>query len=277
MNWHKLVSHDLRCGLLRPAYLLAVIVPLISGLSYWSLCGYAEKGGSWLEFFFYLFKGQKYVQIDPVNPTQIPLPMTWLLAAGFCLFLNLHYFLYDLTLNGQQLMIRSGSRVRWFLSKCIWNLASCTLYFCILGVSGGIVTCLVGGPLSLRTDPYMIAGFLNLFSQPELSVFQGIAVGLLLPFLTVAALSLLEMTLSMIIKPVLALILSIGLLVLSVLYNSGWILGTGAMTVRNQWVSQVGVSAAAVTVVTVGTILICTFIGAVFFRRMDILPSEADL
>lgn len=277
MSWHKLLSHDLRCGLLRPSYLLTVIVPLISTLSYWSLCGYAKKGGSWLEFFFYLFRGQRYVPIDPLNPIQIPLPMDWLLAVGFCLFLNLHYFLYDLTLNGQQLMIRSGSRVRWFLSKCVWNLASCFLYFCILGVSGVIITCLVGGPLSLRADPYMIAGFLDLFSQPKLSVFQSIAAGFLLPFLSVAALSILEMTLSMIIKPILALILCTGLLVLSVLNNSGWILGTGAMTVRNQWVSQEGVSAAAVAAATVGTILMCISLGAVFFHRMDILPSEADL
>lgn len=267
MSWHKLICHDLRRGLLRPGYLLAPLVTLFPGYLYRSLCRYTSAGGSWLDFLFFLFKGQSYGILAP-------LPMEWLLAAGFCLLLNLRFFLQDLTLNGQQLMVRSGSRARWFLSKCLWNLTSCFLYFCILGGCGVLMA---GGNAALRTNPDLLGLLLNTAPSPVLSSFQSVAGGLILPCLTVAALSLLEMTLSMAVKPIPALILCVGLLVLSICGNSGWILGTGAMTIRNQWVVPNGVSAAAVTAVALGTILLCTVLGAAFFRRMDILPSEADL
>lgn len=262
-----MISHDLRHGLLRPAYLLAPLVTLVPGYLYRSLCRYTSARGSWLDFLFFLFRGQRYGELTP-------LPMEWLLAAGFCLILNLRFFLQDLTWNGQQRMVRSGSRRRWFLSKCLWNLASCFLYFCILGVCGVLMA---GGNAALRTNPDLLGLLLNTAPRPVLTKLQSVIGGLILPYLTVAALSLLEMTLSMAVKPILALLLCLGLMVLSVLHNSGWILGTGAMTLRNRWVVPNGVSAAVMTAVALGTVLLCVIFGAVFFRRMDILPSEADL
>lgn len=267
MSWRKLILHDLRFGLLRPAYLLAPLVTLVPGYLYRSLCRYTSARGSWLDFLFFLFRGQSYGLLEP-------LPIDWLLAAGFCLILNLRFFLQDLTQNGQQLMVRSGSRERWFLSKCVWNLASCFLYFCILGACGVLIA---GGNAVLSTTPDLLGMLLNTAPRPVLSAAQSVIGGMILPYLTVAALSLLEMTLSMAVKPILALILCLGLMVLSVLHNSGWILGTGAMTLRNRWVVPGGVSAASVTAVALGTILLCVIFGAAFFRRMDILPSEADL
>lgn len=267
MSWRKLICHDLRCGLLRPGYLLAPLVTLFPGYLYRSLCRYMGERGSWLDFLAFLFKGQS-------EGLLAPLPIEWLLAAGFCLPLNLGFFLGDLSLSGQQIMVRSGSRARWFLSKCLWNLASCFLYFCILGVCAVLMA---GGNAALRTDPDLLGLLLNTAPSPVLSSLQSVAGGLILPCLTVAALSLLEMTLSMAVKPIPALILCVGLMVLSIRGNSGWILGTGAMTLRNQWVVPNGVSAAVVTAAALGTILLCAILGAVFFRRMDILPSEADL
>ena len=112
------------------------------------------------------------------------------------------------------------------------------------------------------------------FKPVQLSLQEGLILGLLLPYLTVAALGILEMTLCLIVKPVLSFLICMALLVLAVYVDSPFVLGNGAMTVRSSIIAADGQNPLLVALVAVGTILVCIIAGVVAFKNSDVLGSR---
>ena len=59
---------------------------------------------------------------------KVSVPIEWLIVCGFCLYITAAYPAQGISVQGQQVFLRT-SRGKWWLSKCIWCIASCTLYF----------------------------------------------------------------------------------------------------------------------------------------------------
>lgn len=275
MNWFKLLLHDLRCGAFRVRYLIAALLVLIPCMGFLHSATLVEITPSWMDYLLMTFRGG--VPVDPSNPTDIrSLPYDWLLMVGACLFVNLDYMLLDLTNNGQQVIIRSQSRYGWFLSKCAWNLSASAIYFLLIGLVELVFAAVSGGIVSAEntTESYMIIFGWVAFKPVQLSLQEGLILGLLLPYLTVAALSILEMTLCLIVKPVLSFLICMALLVLAVYVDSPFVLGNGAMTVRSSIIAADGQNPLLVALVAVGTILVCIIAGVVAFKNSDVLGSR---
>lgn len=140
MSWHRLLQHDLRCGLLRPRYALIPVFFLLPCLVLLRTLHTAYMEGSWLSYMMYCFRGKLFMEAL--------FPGLWFVVTGGCLYLNLDYLPKDLTQTGTQIILRCGSRVRWFLSKCLWNLLSCCVYSFIAGMTVAAFTHLSGGSLT---------------------------------------------------------------------------------------------------------------------------------
>lgn len=275
MNWFKLLLHDLRCGVFRVRYFMAALLSMIPCIGFLHNATLMEVSPSWMDYLLMTFRGS--APVDPSNPIDIrSLPYDWLLMVGACLFLNLDYMLLDLTNNGQQVMIRSRSRQVWFLSKCAWNLSASAIYFLLIGLVELVFAAVSGGIVSAEntTESYMIIFGWVAFKPVQLSLQEGLILGLLLPYLTVAALSILEMTLCLIVKPVLSFLICMALLVLAVYVDSPFVLGNGAMTVRSSIIAADGQNPLLVALVAVGTILVCIIAGVVAFKNSDVLGSR---
>lgn len=272
MSWFKLLRHDLRCGILWWRYLTAALLVLFPCLEFLYSATIVEVSPSWMDYLLVTFKG--CIPVDPNAP--IAMPFAWLLTVGACLFVNLDYMLLDLTNNGQQVIIRSRSRQGWFLSKCVWNLAATALYFLLIGlvelvfvaVSGGIIS-----PENTKETYIAIFGWVA-FEPVQLSLQEGLVLGLVLPYLTVAALSVLEMTLCLVVKPVLSFLVCMALLVLAVYVDSPFALGNGAMTIRSGIAASGGQDPVAAALVAVGVIVVCIIAGTAVFKHSDILGSK---
>ena len=107
MKLHKLLIHDLRCGLLRGRYLAIPAVIAVPCFEYFNWTKGASTSGSWMDIMFYIFKGQEPIDVSSAIERlfEFPMPMVWLFVMGACLFLNLDYYLYDLSLTGQQILL----------------------------------------------------------------------------------------------------------------------------------------------------------------------------
>ncbi len=275
MSFHKLILHDWRSGLLRWRYLAIPVVAVVSCLGYLTRVSSFGNPGSWMDIMFYIFMGQEPIDISSLSSIiQFPVPVVWLLTTGGCLFLNLDYYLWDLSLTGQQIIIRCGSKRKWYFSKCIWNLTSSLLYILLIGITALIFILLLGGKISFILTSNLVRDMLYLSEAPQITVFHGILVTLVAPLLTVMALNMLQMTLCVFTKPIVGFLASIGVLVLSVYIPSGLLLGNGAMTIRNSMVVESGVSCLLSIGVSLTVLFLCIIIGGRYFSSVDILPHE---
>lgn len=274
MNFSKLIRHDLRCGLARPRCLL---VPLLAALPCWLCHKIAVTAGipcGWGEYLMYCFMGAEPMDLmDTVEKSQ--LPVLWLTLTGGCLYLNLDYMLSDLSLTGQQIVVRSGSRREWFLSKCVWNLLSCGVYFLAVAATAALFALFTGGELSLRCD----SAALDLLTQGAagtraLSPLAALAASVLLPYLTVSALSLHQMTLCLVLRPILCFLLCEVVLLVSVYWSSPLILGNGAMGIRSGALTGGGVDPSLVCGECAALLLLCAVFGAWTFKRSDIIGAK---
>ncbi len=271
MNWRKVCAHDLYCGLLRPRYLWAMLifmVPCIMNQIDLNFLGYRA---TWMDYMMGCFEG-----VNRVDPKTFQFPTMWLLIMGAGLFMNLDYLLGDLSLSGQQIIVRSGNRRGWYFSKCIWNLCSTALYL-LLGSLGVLVfTILMGGVPSVANSPTVTEVFFpELYNTGFLiPVGEGLFMTLLLPYLHLAALSMVQMLLCLFCRPVFSFLLCMSQLMVAVYIYSPWVPGNGAMVQRNDMLNYfMGVSAEKSAIVAVAIILLCVVIGCLRFKKTDILAA----
>ena len=275
MNWFKLLKHDLRQGLFRWRYLLIPLLFLTPCVVCRSMLVSIERSGTWMDYMMYCFLGAKPIGYNG-GEINLSLPTFWLLSMGGCLFLNLDYMLRDLTNAGQQVIIRSGTRRGWYLAKCVWNLTSCIQYFLLVGGSVMAFTLIFGGQASLSNTPELAPALFRdvLFDPVIFPEAQAFLAAVLLPLVTLMSLSILQMTLCLLVKPVISFLISIALLVTAVYCNYSLVPGTGAMVIRSGFFIQGGISPETASVTALCVIILSTAAGCLLFQHSDILKLE---
>lgn len=270
MNWLKLFCHDLRSGLLRWRYLFVPLLFFLPCFMGWTDMYNAKCVGSWMDYILCCFKG-----IPPIlNMEDFAFPIQWFLVMGGCLFLNLDYPLNDLTEAGQQVIIRSVSKKSWFLSKCVWNLLSCVVYILLGMLTALIFAVCSGGSASLVNTPSICISVLEIPCSDTLTVAQALTAAVGLPLLTLMALNMLQMVLCLMMKPVFSFLICICLLIMSLLINSPYVLGNGAIMVRSGILMEGGLDPVVTGLTCLVVIGVGIVAGIIRFDRMDHLRYE---
>lgn len=273
MKWCKLVCYDLRCGLMRIRYLFLFPVFFIPCFLCLFILRQSGIAGSLMDYLAYCFKGvQPIILSDSIEYLQ--LPMLWLLVMGSCMLLNLDYPINDLTKNGQQVMIRCRSRRAWYLSKCIWNIISCVVFFAICGLSCFVFMLCTNYECSILNTSDFMALVLSAASLTEFNMSRCIVLSVFCPLINLIALSMLQMTISLFVKPILSFLAILGVLVLSVYISSPLILGNGAMAIRSYYICAGGICSELSIAVSGIVVILCVIIGLVIFQRLDILGTR---
>lgn len=275
MNLFSIFRYDLYNGLLRWRYLVIpaiFLIPCVLCKRELDLVGIAGTCGDYL---LYCFKGQLPVS-EGSTLQDIALPTLWILVTGGCLYLNLDYAPKDMTSFGMQIIYRSKRKNDWYISKCLWNMVSCTAFFGIAFITVFLFSQLAGASAAIASSSSAsIYIFQPTLHEPiSLSAHQVITISLFLPFLTVYALSMLEMLLSIITKPIFGFLGCMLLLAGSAFGSSRWLLGGGAMAVRSAYVLPEGEFPLFIGSYAASVVFLCVIIGTVIFRKTDILSTE---
>lgn len=275
MKFCKMLAHDFRFGLIRFRYLLTIPIFIIPCIQCSMLLNSSDITASWFDYIIYCFAGLPSVE-TLVRNKDFKLPIFWLLQIVICLYLSLDYILYDLSNSGSQVIIRGGSRTQWFISKCLWNLSSIIIYFMIAWLTVFLSAICAGAKITLHytdailyfscnTLPAESAGASSLCN--ELTAFA-------LPLATYAALNMLQMTLSVFLKPVIAFLICVSLPIIALFWNSSLVLGNGAILLRNDMFTPNGNNTISMVMVSLFTILMCILLGCFQFKKYDILGRE---
>ena len=202
-------------------------------------------------------------------------PQVWMLIFLLILYIVLYYPYKDLMGFGRQVLMNSHSRFMWWMSKVLWLVATVGSYFLLFYAVFYIFCQLAGVSMSLRVSEYLIFQYVPpTHVQPEVGSFLTVEL-LVMPFLLTVALGLLQMTLSLIIRPFFSYCVSIAVLLVSAYYLNPFMLGNYTMMVRSSKIVTNGVHWET-GLLYIGLLIVISFVsGLLIFRRYDILNKDA--
>ena len=181
-----------------------------------------------------------------------------------------------ISVQGQQVFLRT-SRVKWWLSKCIWCIASCTLYFAcemIAIIGTAILTPVTFG---LNNTPEITA---FLFSEVlcgetiSLTPASVILYALILPFVTLTAVCMLQTLLNLVVHPAISFLICFVTYIAAAYFPIEWLIGNGAMVMRYQLFDANGLSYRKELVFTLLLLLLSIGAGYLLIQRKDLISLE---
>lgn len=280
MRFIKDLVFDIRQGILRSGTLLLVptVIAAVTFFDFYAKARrYLEQGMihstmDYGDYWFYLYGGMCEYIPSPDNPFQFP--AVWILVFLVLPFVLLNYPFRDMFGVGQQILVRSGQRSLWWLSKCCWNFCGTVLYQLIIQAAGLVLSLVFEVEISNRIHMDFINLVFNIRYQEVWNPSSLPVAALLLPMLVSAAINMLQMTLSLFIRPMFGFFAVAVLLLASAYLLSPLLIGNYAMAFRYDWMLKAGVSMGVGMRMAAILLLLAVLSGLVRFRLYDILESE---
>lgn len=278
MKFIKYLAFDIRQGILRNPTLIwsSILISMVIFIDFifrahrYAADGIIRQFVSYGDYLFYLYGGM--TEYIPEYGEVFSFPIVWIVVFLVIPFTLLNYPFKELAGNGRYILTRSTRRTFWWLSKCIWNMLGTFCYHGLLLLTG-IVLCLIFGveitgavhtdfvKAALRVRPAEIRDFSELWMPT-----------LLLPVCVSVSLNLMQMTLSIFIKPIYSFFCIAIVLIVSAYVLSPAGIGNYAMFLRQDWVLiENGVSVNTGYGISLLLILLAVIAGNIRFRFFDVL------
>ena len=223
------------------------------------------------DYLFYIFGGmEEYV---PSKVEAFLFPSIWICINGLILFLSLRYPVEGLYENGQQILIRAGGRLRYWVSKCVLLVLENLFYIFICYGTISLVSILTKGKIFAKPK----IGWISEFGKIDLAenISQGIPVWIYLaPFCMLLFLASIQMIVSLFLGSSLTFTLMLGLLVASAYIKSPYLVGNLGMFYRSAWAAENGIETGSYMAVVLGLCAALWIVGGIIFCRMDLLKRE---
>lgn len=229
------------------------------------------------DYLFYIFVGNSNFEFSGILSERITftLPTSWLIMILWLLYMTLNYPYKDLMGIGKHILVLSHKRSYWWFSKCIWVTTSVLLYY-IIGLSSAILcSFLFGATPTLNISNYVPYDFID-YDHSLMNGPPWQPLGLLLvemPFVCIA-LSLVQLLLSLLMKPFYSYIILVLYLIICSYFNSPFLLANYSMAARSELYISSGLSLITGGVFSFWIISIVLLIGLLLFNRLDIINRE---
>ena len=208
---------------------------------------------------------------DPERDLRFRFPAAWILMLLTIAYVTLSYPYRDLMGFGRSVLVASGQRRSWWLSKCAWVVAASLASCAVVAMVALAAPAVMGGAMSMRMGPEVPHALL-FESAPDASLE-------LLPFVLscccmMVALCLMQLALSLVVRPVLGFCATASLLLGSAYAFLPALPGNYLMVARTSAVIAEGtdplVGVGLAVVVAVASVVL----GGIYFSRMDCLDRE---
>lgn len=281
MRFYKLLLYDLRQGLQEKKYLIAMLIFAVRLFTVYRSVQFhcdvesISSRGSIGDYMLCMFRGMAIIQHGSIEE-KVLIPIEWLIVCGFCLYITAAYPAQGISVQGQQVFLRT-SRGKWWLSKCIWCIASCTLYFACEMIA--IIGAAILTPITF-----------NLNNTPEITTFlfsevlwgeailltpaSVILYAVLLPFVTLTAISMLQTCLNLVVRPAISFLICFVIYIAAAYFPSEWLVGNGAMVMRCQLFDTNGLSYSKELVSAFLLLLLSISAGYLLIQRKDLISLE---
>lgn len=288
MRLCKLLRYDLRQGLwAKPAK--GVAVAALAGFFFFCFCldtfhtfYYQVSGFKDINALGLSFGDVLLTQIGGVLPPDtaggiesFSFPIKWFFLHALILFFTLDHASGDLGRCGMQVISRCGSKGRWWLSKCLWNLTATAFYYAVFFAVTALLSAISGKDMSMTLNAQVFAAnFAE--SLPAWCASDGALLTALciLPCVVGLALNMLQMTLTLYMRPMAAYLAVCAYLMAGVFYAHPALLSNFALTVRSRAVGVYALSNAEGIMLCLGLIFAAVGVGLWRIRNMDLIEQE---
>ncbi|ARU60612.1 hypothetical protein CBW65_05590 [Tumebacillus avium] len=216
------------------------------------------------DFYFEALKGIGF---------ETEIPVIWLFVQLYIAYLVGHYPQDDLLGSGPYLLTRSGSRNLWWISKLIWVTVTVTAFY-LLAFLTILIVAAITHPLSLSWSEYAGMEMLPLLTDtvhPLVFVIQTFGLWLS----SSLALSFLQTTLSLVLKPIFSYLATAALILASLFYPSALLPGSHSMWLRHTlFEAERGISLELSFFYNAAAIVVCAVLGCLMFQKVDVLSKE---
>lgn len=267
-----LIQHDFMIGLLRNwlKYLFGVFIFLVPCVMLNNMTDYYELQPSFMDYLINIFKGMEIYVPDPSNPFIVPI--NFLIFNVYLAFIVGSYPLKDLYSTAQNVLIRSKTRWRWWLSKCIWNTVSVIVYYLLLYVTVFVFAGLTGKLSMAPTEVSWNYLSINVVGATVEELIVAVAI---IPIVTSVAISIFQMALSFIANPTISYLFVVVVFVASAYYFNPALIGNYPMLLRSELVMEGGIEQPLVIGVCLAIVVVSIVGGYFYFRKMDILDKSS--
>lgn len=214
------------------------------------------------------------MKYEPDKGDVFRFPAAWSLLLMAMAYVPLSYPYRDLMGFGKSVLVASGSRISWWLSKCLWVVAATLTSFAVfLALSAGAAL-LVGGGLSptISSGLPTLAGFMAMTSPISCDLPAFLAVALVV----ICSLCLLQTALSLAVRPVLSFAFTAALLLASAYVYSPLLLGNYLMVARTAGVAEEAMDPTTGLALAVVVGMASVIGGGAYFSRMDCAGKEFE-
>ncbi len=204
--------------------------------------------------------------------------IVWLIIQLGCLFFTLEYPTRDLNIFGQQVIVRCGSRVKWWLSKCVWLSLSVLIYYFV----GVLVTTVAGTFFEVRMsleiqqgNMMSILNFCNVgFNQ--YTGWQSVFILIIMPYLSMLALNLFCLIISLLLNQVFSMMAGLFMLLVVSSRMSPFIVTNFSMLQRCSYFYSEGLDYSIGIVYVLAMIAGCVIIGAMAILYVDLIEPKKN-
>lgn len=277
MNKSKLFLFDLRSGirfvvkklLIVPVFVSLVCFEFTLRLKEINLLNpqYVDVQPTLGDFAIYLFGGMKPYIPNPDEPFLFP--VSWFLVFGICLFLTLYYPVHDRETFGKMVIAYSGSRTKWWFSKCAWIITATAVYFICCWIILGINCLIYGGDFTLSVSFYMGDIFLLSETVPP-EQWDVHHVLLFMPPLIASACGILQMLLTLWFRPIICFLMSAIIMLASAYFCTPIFIVNYAFCIRSNEILPNGFSFTVGILYALALSLLCMLIGRHRFQNFDL-------
>lgn len=274
MSLIKFLRFDIKHGIIKKyhLYIVYAVLTIFAIIQFQGkLNSFGFTNYSIGDCFLYIYGGSK--EYVPRVGETFEIPYLWLVNHIVILYFTLNYMYKDLSGFGQQIIYRSGGRITWWISKCLWNSLMVINFYCL----GYLIIFLMSVSKAVDTLEISEHMFAMVDFGDKLVDLQVVNLNIeiiLLPVLFSMAISMFQMTLTLLFKPILSYILSTAVCIASAYKLTPVLFGNYSMAVRNSKVVTNGVSSFTGIVELVVIILLSVVIGVIVIRKCNILNKE---
>lgn len=208
--------------------------------------------------------------------TEYIIPVLWLIIQVMIAYISGYYMVKDLHSYGQQILIRSNYRNKWWVSKCVWNIVTITSMYVILYGIIAIVAFLGGAKMTMRLTPDVVMQLCNI-NMLSGTHSEEMIILLLMPLIVSITISMMQITIAIIVSPIVGFVVSQSIVFLSTIFEYKWLISNYAMLSHNKISCGSKIVYRQGILICIGIYICSWIIGLIYFRRCNILSKNQEM
>lgn len=275
MKLLRIVKYDLVEGTIRNWYkfLIVILIAYIStNLFHLRLERLNEPGlicseGTVMDYIMYSMEGLPVYKFDPYSSFYVPI--YWFVFQIWISYIVAYYPENNFRSCGKNIFLASKSRVKWWLSKCLWCVINVVVYFIVYYVAVTVFSYIKGAELSFNfTENIMSICYGD--NLKYLYNREALFLVLVLPCVTTIAISIFQILLAFLFTPVISFAMICGLYVISTYYTNELLIGSYTMWLRSSYVNIEGVNPEIGLLISLLLVFGSVLAGCIKFDRKDV-------